>query len=351
MKAIKKILLIFTIFSHILFSTAFIKEADNYKNLFSLTSLKNDIDLERGVEGKEYNAFVLERYNNGLILSDELKNIVLIEIDSHNLWHYLKGDYISFFIDDARKENDIYIATCTKITDHKSENINIHPTKLNIKDIKLKGIEYIEFENVVIENSSIKDTEHKIKVYKNFSITPYLDGIYQRLKGFLIRKNDIELYFYVTIEEKNINPIIITKENLNLINSKYISSTSTISSIPFKYQELGFYGYGIQMRSKTNSSNNLSSRLYNESPFEAPIKSITLTYSNLKKPRDANHVLEITLKDKNTTKKASIFLNTKEETYTYKIIPKSSYYFIDIAISDTYSYSCFFESIIIELDY
>lgn len=347
----KRILIILiTTFVIMLFFTNKITKGETINEFFSLETLVNDINLERNTYQKKYSAHIVDKHGDGLILTDESNNYIFAYTDKKTSILSLIGDTIIFEIEDYKKENNIYFVYLNSITtiDNNKEFPDIEQKEIEevIADL-FKKIE-INYVNVVEGRVNIDDFS-TMNLYDGFSENPYKNGEHRSLTGYAIRKNDVEINFFV-VDEKEERPIFdLNVKSLGIKGLSYHNGSCLINGINFEFKEIGDYGSGIQMRSKTNSTNNLSSMIYNTNAFKKPIKRLIISYNEEKTPRNEDHVLKLSFGNTKECKDAAAYLNTKENKKEYVLELKNDFVFINISVPESYGYSSFIDSFIIEL--
>ena len=342
------------IFIFILLLTLFIIyplgiKADSLSASFSLTSLITDIKEERSVEGKKYNAYVIDKHESGCILTDDKENLVYAYLDNKTNATLLNGEMIIFEVESFSFENGIFLITIKNIIVYDTVFFYPENKTIDIDRIYTNTLKRVEVNEILINNGKAITSDFiTINVFDGFTNKPYENGIHMHVIGYVLRKNDVELNFYITKKYEGTETLNINTKSLGIKGISYGNGESTINGVTFKYKEIGDYGFDIQMRSKTNSSNNISSTIYNIDEFKKPIKSIKITYNSSKTPRNENHVLAFKLGNTKECKDAIVYLNTNENRKEYEIEIKRDYKYIIILVPDTYGYSNFIESFIIE---
>ena len=324
-------------------------EADILSESFSLLSLITDIDQERTTENKRYNAYIADKHPSGAILTDGRDNYVFAYIEKNENAPLMNGERIIFKVKDAKKENGIFIVKTTDIYPLDNDISNFDVERIELENAYTTTLKKVEINEITINNgvATLNDCIF-INVYDNFTKISYENGTHMHAVGYILRKNDVELNFYVTTKYERIDSLSINTKSLGIKGLAYGNGTATISGIKFTYKEIGDYGFGIQMRSKQNSTNNLSSLIQNTEEFKAPIKSIQITYNSSKTPRNENHVLCFSLGNTKECSDVTIYLNTNETKREYKIDIKKDFKYIKISVPDSYGYSNFVESFVLE---
>ena len=324
-------------------------EADILSESFSLLSLITDINQERSIENKRYNAYIADKHPSGAILTDGRDNYLFTYIDKSENAPLMNGERIIFKVKDAKKENGIFIVKTADIYPLDNDISNFDVERMELENAYTTTLKKVEINEITINNgvATLNDCV-SINVYDKFTEIPYENGIHMHTVGYILRKNDAELNFYVTTKYERIDSLSINTKSLGIKGLAYGNGTSTISGIKFTYKEIGDYGFGIQMRSKQNSTNNLSSLIQNIEEFKAPIKSIQITYNSSKTPRNESHVLCFSLGNTKECNDVTIYLNTNETKRDYKIDIKKDFKYIKISVPDSYGYSNFVESFVLE---
>ena len=324
-------------------------KADILSESFSLLSLITDINQERTIKNKRYNAYILDKHPEGAILTDGRENFVFAYIDKNTNTKLMNGERIVFKVSDAKKENNTFIANLIDIYPLDNDFSFFDAEKIDLENIYTSTLKKVEVDEITVNNGkAIINDCVSINVYDKFTEIPYENGTHLHTVGYILRKNDAELNFYITTKYEKIDSLTINTKTLGIKGLAYGNGSSTISGIKFTYKEIGDYGFGIQMRSKQNSTNNLSSLIQNTEEFKAPIKSIKITYNSSKTPRNENHVLCFNLGNTKDCSEATIYLNTNETKREYKIDIKKDFKYIKISVPDSYGYSNFIESFVLE---
>ena len=151
------------------------------------------------------------------------------------------------------------------------------------------------------------------------------------------------------------DPIVLTEQSLIGYTGTNIGydkeyKNSTVGGVAFTYQQIGAYGAGLQFRNKlSDSSNGTKSNLNNTAALPAGVKSIGFVWNSGKDIKTNSNVLKITLDSSASFDGASkevIMLNTTAGTKTYTVTPVSaSFTFVKIEIDDSFTYSCYWDSI------
>ena len=111
----------------------------------------------------------------------------------------------------------------------------------------------------------------------------------------------------------------------------------------------------IQFRNKlSDASNGTKSNLYNKAAMPSQITNVVLTYFSTKSTYDNEGVLKVTFDNVATfdsSVKEEKMLDTVAGTKEYTVTPTSNaaFTFVKIEIADTYTYSMYWESIVINL--
>ena len=323
-------------------------KASDLMNSYSLSSLMIDIDQERVTEKKKYNAYVVDKIIDGAFLTDGRDKYIFAYIDKNTNKFLINGERIVFEVEDAGKENGIYIANLINVSSSGSTYFFPDVEKIDLENIYTTSLKKIEINEIYINNgrSSIDNTI--INVYDKFSDTPYQNGTHMHAVGYVLRKNDAEINFYIMTKYEKVESITINTKTLGVKGLAYGNGSSSINGIVFSYQEIGDYGFDIQMRSKQNSTNNTSSTIYNKDEFKTPIKSIRITYKKDKTPRNEKHVLCFYLGNTKECNDAIIYLNTNDAKKEYKTELRKDFKYIKIVVPDLYGYSSFIESFVLE---
>ena len=129
---------------------------------------------------------------------------------------------------------------------------------------------------------------------------------------------------------------------------------ATVSGIGFTYQQIGAYGSGMQWRNKlSDSSNGTKSNLNNTTAFASKITTIGLTWNAGKNVSSNNNVLKFTFDTVATfdgTGKQTVMLNTVSGTKSYTVnAPEGNFTFVKIEIDDAFTYTCYWDSIVINV--
>ena len=131
--------------------------------------------------------------------------------------------------------------------------------------------------------------------------------------------------------------------SLGLTNGSYAASTTTVGSVSFEYIELGYYTNGIQMRNKNGNR----SQLWNTTAFAGAISKIELTYNSAKTTYDNDSVLIFTFGNAVGEASYTTSLSTVAGQYTYTITPDAAYTFFKLAQNESYTYSMYWDSIVV----
>lgn len=129
---------------------------------------------------------------------------------------------------------------------------------------------------------------------------------------------------------------------------------ATVGGVGFTYQQIGAYGSGMQFRNKlSDASNGTKSNLNNTSAFASKITNIALTWNAGKNVSANNNVLKFTFDTVATfdsANKATVMLNTVADQKSYTVnAPEGSFTFVKIEIDDDFTYSCYWNSIVINI--
>ena len=130
-------------------------------------------------------------------------------------------------------------------------------------------------------------------------------------------------------------------------------ATRSIDEVSFRYQQIGAYGAGMQFRNKLSDSNNgTKSNLNNTTALPAPIASIDFEWHSSKDIKTNTNVLKITFGKDNTfaTNTEVVMLNTTADVKTMSVTPTGKdFTFVKIEIDDSFTYSCYWNSIKLNL--
>lgn len=150
--------------------------------------------------------------------------------------------------------------------------------------------------------------------------------------------------FSIDVDAKpsaDIKSIELTADALGLESQKYTAGTASYNGVSFEYVELGNYGNGIQMRTKSG----VSSKLWNTTALPKGIVSIKITLNNDKNVFDNTDVWEIKFGSAADALTETIKLSTVADQHEYTITPSVSTYTFFTFSKIIESYSFYVDSI------
>ncbi len=131
---------------------------------------------------------------------------------------------------------------------------------------------------------------------------------------------------------------------------------ATVDGVAFTYQQIGAYKdnhAGMQFRNKlSDASNGTKSNLNNTAAFSGGVKSVNFTWHASKDTHDNTGMLKLTFGSSSSfgADSETKMLDTVAGTKEYTITPANqSFTFLKIEIDDAFTYTCYWESIVINL--
>ncbi len=133
--------------------------------------------------------------------------------------------------------------------------------------------------------------------------------------------------------------------------------TSTVSGVTFRWQQIsvqkGNNYAGIQFRNKLSDTNNgTKSNFNNTTAFGAPVEKITFNWASNKNIFANNNALKVTFGKENTfaSNTEVKMVSTVADQKTFEVAPTGTdFTFAKVEIDDNFTYSCYFDSIVITL--
>lgn len=141
-----------------------------------------------------------------------------------------------------------------------------------------------------------------------------------------------------------VSNVVLTVDSLGLASQSYSADTATVGGVDFKWEQLGNYGNGIQVRDKNGNT----SSFWNTTAFSAPIKEIKLVYNSEKKTYDNPNAEIFSFGNEAGTYTYSTKLSTTADVKEYTITPDAETYTY-LHFEHDISYTMYWDSITIVL--